>query len=418
MRVALLSYRSKPHSGGQGVYVERLSRSLAEAGHEVEVVSGQPYPEGLHPAVRLTRLPSLGIYDEPHPFVPPPPWRLRSWPDVVEYALALTGAFGEPLSFTLRARRELAGRRDEFDVVHDNQSLGYGLLGLARSLPLVATIHHPISRDRRLELDAAHGWRSLSVRRWYSFVPMQARVARRMGHVIGVSTIATDDTVSDFGLAPDRVRVVPLGVDTQLFRPRAARVPGRVVAVASADKPLKGIAHLLDAMAKLRVEHDVELQLVSDVEPGGPTAQRIESLGLADCVTVHRHVESEQIADLMASAEIVCVPSLYEGFSLPTVEALACGTPVVASRAGAIPEVVGDDEPEQRADPCAVLVEPGDAEALAATLAALLDDPGRRAAMGRAGRARAVARFSWASVAQATAAVYDEAIAAFAGKEI
>ena len=409
MRVALLSYRSKPHCGGQGVYVERLSRALVEAGHDVEVISGPPLPEGLHPQVRLTELPSLGIYDEPNPFRPPPPWRLRSVADVVEYALTLTGAFGEPLSFTLRARRELAGRLDEFDVVHDNQSLGYGLVPLARRLPVVATIHHPISRDRRVELDAARGLARLSVRRWYSFVPMQARVARRIGHVIGVSRAATDDTVADFGIEPDRVRVVPLGVDTELFRPAGDRVPGRIVAVASADKPLKGVAHLLDALAKLRVEHDVELQRVSTIEPGGATERRIEALGLGDSVTVHRDLSTEQIAALLASAEIMCVPSLYEGFSLPTIEAMSSGTPVVASRAGAIPEVVGDGNPQE----CAVLVEPGDAEALAAALAELLDDPERRAALGAHGRARALDRYSWASVAHATAAVYDEAVRAF-----
>ncbi len=409
MRVALLSYRSKPHVGGQGVYVERLSRALADAGHDVEVFSGQPYPDDLDPRVRLTRLPSLGIYDEPNPFVPPPPWRLRSVADVVEYASTLTGAFAEPLSFSLRADRALRNRLDEFDVVHDNQSLGYGLLALRRRLPFVATIHHPISRDRVVEMAAARGWRRRwSVARWYSFVAMQARVARRVPLVIGVSTIATDDTVEDFGIDRERIRVVPLGVDTDLFRPGGHRVPGRIVAVASADKPLKGVAHLLDALAKLRVERDAELQLVSSIEPGGATDRRIESLGLREHVTIHSGLTSEQIAELLRTAEIMCVPSLYEGFSLPTVEALASGTPVVASRAGAIPEVVGEGE-----DDCAVLVTPGDAEELAAALGALLDDADRRAALGAAGRARALHRYSWASVAQATADVYAEAVRRF-----
>jgi glycosyltransferase involved in cell wall biosynthesis len=434
VRVALLSYRSKQHVGGQGVYVEHLSRGLVEAGHDVEVISGQPYPEGLDPRVRLTRLPSLGIYDEPDPFKPPAPWTLRSVPDVVEWLLSVTGAFGEPLSFTLRADRHLRDRVGEFDVVHDNQSLGWGLLALRRRLPLVATIHHPISRDRKVELEAARGWRKLSVARWYSFVGMQARVARRLPFVVGVSTVATDDTVTDFGIDPDRIRVVPLGVDTDTFspvrRPRpgapagaedeaeaagAGRSPGRIVAVASADKPLKGVAHLLDALAKVRVEHpEVELQLVSKVERGGVTDRRLDALGLRDCVTVHSDLDAADIADLLRSAEIMCVPSLYEGFSLPTVEALASGTAVVASRAGAIPEVVGDGE---GGDPCAVLVEPGDAEELAAAISALLDDPDRRAALGAAGRARALERYSWTSVAKATAAVYDEAIRRFAGKE-
>jgi len=170
VRVALLSYRSKQHVGGQGVYVEHLSRGLVEAGHDVEVISGQPYPEGLDPRVRLTRLPSLGIYDEPDPFKPPAPWTLRSVPDVVEWLLSVTGAFGEPLSFTLRADRHLRDRLDDFDVVHDNQCLGYGLLQIQRSgLPVVATIHHPITRDRSLAVKAAKGWRKLTAIRWHGF---------------------------------------------------------------------------------------------------------------------------------------------------------------------------------------------------------------------------------------------------------
>ncbi len=391
MRVALLSYRSKPHSGGQGVYVENLSRGLVEAGHDVEVFSGQPYPD-LDPRVRLTKVPSLGIYDEPNPFVPPPPWRLRSLADAVEYALTLTGAFGEPLSFTLRMERVLRGRAADFDVVHDNQSLGYGLLAIRRRMPLVATVHHPISRDRTVELDAAKGWRRLSVARWYSFVPMQARVARRIPFVVGVSTVATDDAVTDFGIDPDRIRVVPLGVDTTTFRPRedGHRVPGRIVAVASADKPLKGLAHLLDALAKLRVERDVELQLVSSIEPGGPTDRRIDALGLRDCITVHRGVGNDELAELLASADVMCVPSLYEGFGLPIVEAFALGVPVITSARSSTQEVAGD---------AALLIDPESEASIAEALLRAGSDPELRRDLAARGRARAAA-YRWTAMGE------------------
>jgi glycosyltransferase involved in cell wall biosynthesis len=235
---------------------------------------------------------------------------------------------------------------------------------------------------------------------------MQARVARRVPVLLGVSDVATADAVRDFGIPPERFRVVPLGVDTDVFRPRGPRVPGRVVAVASADRPLKGVAHLLDAVAKLRIDRDVELHLVSALEPGGPTERRIDELGLGDVVHVRSGVTDEELAELLAGAEVMCVPSLYEGFSLPTVEALACGTPVVASRAGALPEVVGSD------GRCAVLVEPGDAGALGDAIGALLDSPAERERLGAAGRARALERFGWTSVARATVAAYEEAIAA------
>jgi glycosyltransferase involved in cell wall biosynthesis len=404
VRIALLSYRSKEHCGGQGVYVRHLSHGLAELGHEVEVFSGQPYPEDLDPRVTLTRVPSLDLFREPDPFRTPHLREFRSATDVLEYVLTLTGCFAEPLTFSLRAARVLRDREDDFDVVHDNQSLGYGLLRLMRrGVPLTATVHHPISRDRRVDLAAA-GWpRKLSVARWYSFVPMQGRVARRIPIVLAVADASAADSVEDFGLDPGRMRVVPLGVDTELFTPSDVRVPGRIVAVASADRPLKGVVHLLEAVAKLKTEHDVELQLVSQLEPGGATERRIAELGIGDAVHVVNGISDDDLAALLASAEVMCVPSLYEGFSLPTVEAMSCGTPVVASRAGALPEVVAD---------CAVLVEPGDSEALATALRTLIESPDERARLGAAGRARALERYSWTSVARATVDAYTEAIAA------
>ena len=403
MRVALLSYRSKEHCGGQGVYVRYLSRGLVELGHEVEVFSGQPYPEGLDPRVRLTKVPSLDVFGR-EDLKLPPLRELRDRADLVEYLTASTGCFAEPLAFSLRIARLMRERAGDFDVVHDNQSLGYWLLSLARrGIPLAATIHHPISRDRRVDLAAAPWRRKASVARWYGFVRMQARVARRIPVLIGVSEQASADAIEDFGVPADRFRVVPLGVDTDLFVPAGERVEGRIVAIASADRPLKGVVHLLEAVAKLRVDRDVELRLVSALEPGGATEQRIEELGISDCVTVQNGLTDAELAALLASAQVMCVPSLYEGFSLPTVEAMACGTPVVASRVGALPEVVGD---------CGCLVEPGDVGALVEAIGALLESPDERERLGAAGRARAVARYSWTSVARATAEAYEEAIAA------
>jgi glycosyltransferase involved in cell wall biosynthesis len=403
VRIALLSYRSKEHCGGQGVYVKHLSRGLAELGHEVEVFSGQPYPVDLDPRVRLTEVPSLDLFGGPE-FPRKVPFKtFRDRYDWLEWAATKSGTFAEPMAFSYRVARILAARAADFDVVHDNQCLGSGLLELSRrGIPLVATIHHPISRDRRLEIDAAPLWKKPSVARWYGFVRMQARVARRIPVVLGVSEVAAADTIADFKISPERFRVVPLGVDTDLFRPSAARVKGRIVAIASADRPLKGVAGLLDAVAKLKVDRDVELHLVSALEQGGPTEKRIQDLGLSERVKVVSGLTDAELAALLASAEVMCVPSLYEGFSLPTVEGLACGTPVVASDAGALPEVIGD---------AGVLVPPGDVEALVSAVGGLLDDAGRRERLGAAGRARALERYSWTSVARATVEAYNEVAA-------
>jgi len=406
VRIALLSYRSKPHCGGQGVYVRHLSRELHALGHQVEVFSGQPYPE-LDPGVALTKVASLDLYREPDPFRTPHLREIRDGIDVLELATMWTAGFPEPLTFSLRAARILRRRAAEFDVVHDNQSLGYGLLALEKSgLPLVATIHHPITRDRDLDLAAARGWRRLSMRRWYGFLRMQIRVARRITSLLTVSTSSETDIREAFGIPDGRLQTIPLGVDTQVFAPRVeARVPGRVVCVASADMPLKGVAHLLEAVAKLRTERALELVLVTKLAPGGTSERLIEELAIGDIVRTVSGIDDTELAALLASAEVASVPSLYEGFSLPAVEAMACGTPLVASRAGAIPEVVGED------GTCAVLVEPGDAEALAAALATLFDDADRRERMGAAGRARVLQRYSWTAVAARTADCYADAIA-------
>ena len=410
MRVALLSYRSKPHCGGQGVYVRHLSRELVRLGHEVEVFSGQPYPE-LDPGVRLTRVPSLDLYREPDPFRTPA-WReYRDLVDVQEVATMWTAGFPEPRTFSRRVLRLLRERAGDFDVVHDNQTLGSALLGVeaATGVPLVATVHHPISVDRRIDLETAPSWhKRVSLRRWYGFVRMQARVARRMRMVLAPSESSARDVVTEFGVDADRVRVVLLGVDDGFVPPTAPRVPGRILAMASADAPMKGIATLLEAFAKLRTERpELELLLVTRPAPGGRTEQLLDALSIRDHVRFVHGVGDAELVELMGSAEVACVPSLYEGFSLPTAELMATATPLVVSRAGAIPEVVGPD------GLCADLVTPGDVGELVAALEALLDDPARRARYGGAGRSRVDELFSWRAVAAATAAAYEEAVADF-----
>jgi glycosyltransferase involved in cell wall biosynthesis len=405
VRIALLSYRSKPHCGGQGVYIRHLSRELVALGHEVEVFSGQPYPE-LDAGVKLTKVPSLDLYREPDPFRTPWPKEYRDSIDVLEVATMWTAGFPEPRTFSMRVARLLKERLADFDVVHDNQTLGYGMLEIERAgLPLITTIHHPITFDRRVDLAAAKGIRKkLSLRRWYGFLRMQAKVARQLGRILTVSESSARDIAIDFGVEKDRLQVIPLGVDSVFQPSEQPRVPGRIVAMASADTPMKGIATLLEAFAKLRTERDLELLLVTRPKPGGQTEKLIDRLAINDAVRFVNGITDAELADIVGSAEIACVPSLYEGFSLPTVEAMACATPLVVSRAGAIPEVVG---PEGL---CADLVTPGDVGELVHALENLLDDPDRRARMGAAGRERALAEYSWHAVAEATAEAYRDVI--------
>lgn len=409
MRIAFMSYRSKPHCGGQGVYLRHLSRELVALGHTVEVFSGQPYPE-LDEGVTLTKVPSLDLYREPDPFRTPKPKEFRDLIDVEEVLTMWTAGFPEPKTFSKRAARLMKERVGDFDIVHDNQTVGSGMLDIARlGFPLITTIHHPITFDRRIDIANAQSIRKkLSLRRWYGFLRMQKKVARQLPKILTVSESSRRDIVTDFGVDAARLEVITLGVDEVFVPPTAPRVPGRIVAMASADAPMKGIATLLEAFAKLRTERDVELLLVTTLTPGGRTERLIDDLGIVDHVSFVNGISDAELVDVMGSAELACVPSLYEGFSLPTAELMACSTPLVVSRAGAIPEVVGED------GVCATLVTPGDVGELEAAIAALLDDPERRAAMGQAGRERVLDMFSWRAVAKATAAAYEEVIAASA----
>jgi glycosyltransferase involved in cell wall biosynthesis len=406
LRIALLSYRGNPFCGGQGVYVRQLSRELAGLGHRVDVLAGQPYPM-LDDGVGLIRVPSLDLYREPDPFRVPRPGEYRDWIDVLEVATMMTAGFPEPMTFSLRALRELGARRDRYDVVHDNQSLGYGLLGLARlGLPLVTTVHHPVQIDRRLELAAAVGFRRLSLRRWYGFTRMQRRVAKHLRHVITVSESSRAEITEQLRIPAERIRVVGVGADVGVFHPDPSvpRVPDRIVTTASADVPLKGLLPLVEAVAKVRTERPAELVVVGSARRGGPVAEAISRYDLHDAVRFTGRLTEAELATELRRAALVVVPSLFEGFSLPLVEAMACGTPVVATTGGALPEVAG------RHGETALLVPPGDPQALADAIVLMLADDALRARLGAAGRERVLPRFTWRAAAQRTVECYRDAI--------
>lgn len=403
LSIALLGYRSRPFGGGQGIYLKYLSKALVEAGHRVDVISGPPYPH-LDPRVRLIRLPSLDLFENGLGSLRPR--HLLSYTDTLEWLSKLTGGFAEPYTFGRRALKYLRRHGHEYDLVHDNQSLSYGMLALqADGMPLVTTVHHPITNDLCIALDAASTrTERLLVRRWHRFLVMQGRVARRLRHVVTVSECSRRDIARDFGRPLEQVDVVYNGIDTDTFRPLpgVAREPLRIMATASADAPLKGLRYLLLAFAELRRRHvDLQLLLVGRPQSGGRTETLIEELGLRPAITFVSEISTEDLVAHYARATVAVVPSLYEGFGLPAGEAMACGVPVVATQAGALPEIVGD---------AGLLVPPGDAPALAQAVDALLRDPERRSALGAAARRRIVDTFSWDICARDMVAYYRQVL--------
>jgi glycosyltransferase involved in cell wall biosynthesis len=318
-----------------------------------------------------------------------------------------TAGFPEPMTFSLRAARHLLPRAGEFDLVHDNQSLGWGLLRLTRAgVPTVATVHHPIAIDRQLELAATRSLRRrLTLRRWYGFTGMQARVAARLDGVTTVSENSRRDIATHMGLSPGRIEVIPVGIDPGEFTPPPAGQPrdrDSILVITSADVALKGLVHLLEALAKLRTERPVRLTVVGTARPGGPAEAALDRLALRDAVRFTGPVPEAELVDLLQRASVVAIPSLYEGFSLPAIEAMACATPLVTTDAGALPEVVGTK--------AGLRVRAGDVGELTAALQLVLDSPSLVEQLGRAGRLRVLDNYTWRSTAQRTAEWYAQTL--------
>lgn len=395
LRIGILSYRCAPNVGGQGVYVDYLSSALANAGHKVSVISGPPHCE-THADVTDIHLPSLDLYAQPNNgHYALRPHHLLSPTDSWEYFGHLSGKFVEPYTFGQRAFQYLKKHQDQFDIILDNQCLASGILKLQTELdiPLVTMIHHPITEDLKLALDNEPDfWMRQLIRRWYSFHKMQIRVARQLTHVISPSAIAKDHIVREFGLVPDRITPIRLGVDRAFFKPdpSVARVPGRIVVTASADSPLKGVRYLVEACGRLKDQvPDLHLHIVGKSLSDETTA-KIKEHGLEDRVTFLTGLSREEIAREFQSASLLVSPSLYEGFGLPAAEAMSCGTPVIVTDGGALPEVAGE---------AGVIVPKGDADALAEAISSLLTDDAQRASIAAACLKRADETFDWSVIA-------------------
>ena len=418
MRIAFTAYRGSMSSGGQGIYLHALTRELAALGHEIDVYVGPPYPDPLPWVSRVIRLDDLHFwasrfYKHPGAFLPDRDrWRVLAPLHFFELAVTRFGFFPEPFAFSLRAARAirtalLAGRR--YDLVHDVQTLGYGLLWLrALGLPVVSTIHHPLTVDLRSSLARARGFRELKGALTFHPVRTQARVARHIDAILTSSEVSRATIARDFGAEPARVHDVLNGVELPPAGVPRKR-PGRpeLLFVGRAGDPNKGLEFLLDALTRL--PDPVRLRCLCD-RPlrGDPIHDQIERLGLAGRVRFDGKVSREALEAAYRDAAVVLLPSLFEGFGLPAVEGLAAGTPVVATDAGALPEVLEHAGAGRR-------VPRADAPALAAAIDEVLGDWEGEQERVLAARPRIERAFGWAEVAARTAGVYRRVLEARAG---
>jgi glycosyltransferase involved in cell wall biosynthesis len=407
MRICLLSYRAYKYSGGQGIYVRYLSQSLQKLGHEVDVVSGPPYPD-LVEGINLIKLPSLDLYrfSEIRRYFINPLW-LNTWPNFVEWVGECGGCFTEPVAFGMRAYDLFRqnGHLKKYDVIHDNQCITEGILKIKQlGSPMVTTIHHPITIDRKLALNASDSFiKSLGIKRWYSFADTQVKVAGQLTHFITDSENSLREITESYGLTEDKFKIIYCGVDQDIFQqePGSVRADNRILVINSGDTPLKGLKYLLEAIAELRKTRDIELLIVGTPMRKGYTEGVLDKLGLGDCVRYTGKIDTADLVHHYSTATMLVVPSIYEGFGLPAAEAMSCCTPVISTTAGALPEVVGD---------AGILIPPGNTTAIVGAVTALLDDSNKRKEMGVVGKERVRRLFNWDNTAKQTADYYREAI--------
>ena len=404
LKICLLSYRSNPHCGGQGVYVRNLSRALRDLGHQVEVISGPPLPV-LDDGVRLSYLPGLDLYNPEDLFRTPSARELADPVNLLEWLGVSTMGFPEPLTFGIRAFQFLRNRLNQYDIIHDNQSLSYGVWALKNRIPAIATIHHPITVDRDVAVRSVRSWwKKLKHLRWYSFIGMQIRVARKFPSVITVSECTRADISREFAIPARRFKVIPNGIDTNIFYPipEIERDPHRIIVTNSADMPLKGLYYLLQAIAAIAgTTPDLKLIVVGTPKKNGGVVKLIRRLGIGDRIRFTGRISDEAFVIQYAKAGMAVVPSVYEGFGLPAGEAMACAVPVISTTGGALPEVVGD---------AGILVPPADPGALGSAIQRLMDNPGHARDLGIRGYKRVQENFTWQSAAVKTVAAYREVI--------
>ena len=408
LSICILGYRSHPFGGGQGIYIKYLSKALVEAGHRVDVISGEPYPH-LDDRVRLIKMPGMNLYE--HGLGSIRLKNLFSYADMTEWFSKLTGGFAEPYCFGVRVNQYLQQHGHHYDIIHDNQSLCYGMLKIQRRQPLITTLHHPITSDLEIALKAASKWwQRILIRRWHSFLHMQHKVVRQLKHIQTVSSRSQQDIAKAFNIPAASLELIYCGINTEEFAPRPdiARKSNRLMATASADAPLKGLRFLLQAYAKLLQSYpDLELLVVGKPKPGGDTERLLYQLDIAEKVQFVSGISTEQMVDFYAEATVAVVPSVYEGFGLPAGEAMACEVPVVSTNGGALPEVVGD---------AGLIVAVKDSDAIARAVAQLLDDPEQRASLAKAGRARILDNFCWHKSADKFVDFYKKVMTAYADR--
>jgi glycosyltransferase involved in cell wall biosynthesis len=417
MKICFIMYQGNMYSGGQGVYLHYMTRELVKLGHEVHVISGRPYPS-LAEGVLHHRLHTYSFwaflngrdehaYDHSHnPMAMLHPWNFYEFTST---RASLASLF---FTFSVRAYRKLGeveAQTGPFDLVHDNQTLGYGILAMKRLMGkrVVASLHHPLAIDKANNVrEAQNVFDRIWKETWFPG-RMQSVVANGIDMVLTGSRNSAHSVSESMGIPLSHIRQTPYGVDHEIMRPLqdVVREPGTILFVGDSEDRNKGARFLIEACARLQHEIDFRLLFKDKKEKDMKVVPPLVwQHGLKRFVEYIPRLTTEELVALYNSAQVVVSPSLYEGFGLPAAEAMACGAAVIATTAGAFPEFIEDGR-------TGVLVPPGDADGLAGAIKSLLADPERCARMGAAASEHIRTNFTWERTARVTLGLYNEVLA-------
>jgi D-inositol-3-phosphate glycosyltransferase len=409
LRVAMLSVHTCPlaalggkETGGMNVYVRELSRELGRMGVAVDIFTRSQDPAIPREVAFADRVRVVHV-----PAGPQAPMPREA---VYEHLPAFTEA--------VEGWRRAAGLA--YDLIHAHYWLS-GAVALALrerwGVPVLQMFH----TLGRLKNEAARNGadREPDVR-----LRSEARIVAGADRIVAANAVERADLVRHYGAAASRIRVIPCGVDTTLFAPlpqaEARRClglePGPLLLYVGRIAPIKGLDTLLEAVRRLRLAGRTVRLLVVGGEADEPrdgheagVRALAARLGLAEAVTFVGPQPQEALRCWYAAADLTVLPSYYESFGMVALEAMACGTPVIASRVGGLPTTIRDGL-------TGLLVRDGDAGALAARIARVLDDPGLRRTLGREG-VRWAAQHRWPCVAEAVGRVYADLVPA-AGRHL
>jgi len=395
LNIAICSYRSAPFGGGQGIFVFELSKALHDLGHNVDVISGPPYPN-LKNSIKLIKSPGLNLFstfnfqDRLKIFSEK---KNKSADDWYEFISALFGGFPELKTFGNRAQNLL--NESSYDVVIDNQSLSYGMIEVQKNIPLIEIIHHPITKDYRYDIKFSKGMiQKISKWRWFSFLKMQKKVSLKLKVISTPSHNSKKDITKDFGVLERNISVIPNGIDHEGFTPMQdiKRVPEQIITTASADVPLKGLDFTLLAVARLKEDYPgLKLVIIGAPRPGGHTERLIKRLQIDQNILYRSNLTRYEIAVEYAKSNIAIVSSLYEGFGFPVGEAMSCAIPLIATNVASIPEITQS---------FAELIPAESTDAIELAIRNIFTNPTKSQLRADAGRMHIIENFNWKKIAK------------------